>query len=84
MLTAEELKKVCAHYVLFFIFMLHDITCNHLPVICCIMKVNELSIVACALWCVLQTADLVNANATEEEKVKAMISQSAEGYDSSQ
>ena len=31
-----------------------------------------------------QTADLVNADASEEEKVRAMIKQSGEGFDPSQ
>ena len=35
-------------------------------------------------YCALQTADLASANATEEDKVMAMISQSGEGYEPSQ
>ena len=38
----------------------------------------------CLTCYALQTADLANAMATEEDKVKAMISQSVEGYDPSQ
>lgn len=36
------------------------------------------------MFCGLQTADLANANATEEAKVKAMMSQSADLYNPSQ
>lgn len=37
-----------------------------------------------SLECELQTADIANANATEEDKLIALINQSGEGFDPSQ
>ena len=90
MLTAEQLKKVCVlseHSTRFTVSSFLNFLC--LISFFVFEKIIELKFDVENGYAVLshpclQTADLVNANATEEEKVKAMISQSGEGYDPSQ